>query len=219
MAFDTDLASFKSYIGVWLDVSDLTDGMKETIITLAERRIQRGDGTGQEPGLRVREMETAFSGTISGTGTLSLPSNFLELKHALVDTSPVVKLERKSAEFIYRKYPYRDSNQGKPQFIAREGGTFIFGPAPDSQYVIEGVHYRTLPSMVSDGTINAVFTAYSDIYLKAAVLEGEKLLGRDRRTPTWEPDFKRQLQAANLQGEREEYSGNLRVTADGPGIP
>lgn len=218
MPFNTDLAQFRSFVGLWLDISDLTQPQTETAITMAEKRIERGDGTTAEPGLRVREMETAFSWN-SGSGTISVPSDFLELKSAYIDSSPNQTLEKKSAEFIRNKYSYRSST-GKPKFIAREGSSFIFGPAPDSEYVVKGIYYKKLPSMVSDTTINGIFTAYPDLYLKGTVLEAEKMLGRDRRTPTWEPDFKRQLQAANKLAEQEEWSGSsLRVTADGPGMP
>jgi hypothetical protein len=213
MPFNTDLTSFRSFVGLWLDVSDLTTPQADTAITLAEKRIEKGDGTPNEPGLRVREMETAFAWTITGSGTVSVPSEFLELKSAYIDTSPNKTLEKKNPEFIRSKYPYRSAS-GKPSFIAREGSSFIFGPYPDGEYVVKGIYYKKLPSMVSDATINGIFTAYSDIYLKGTVIECEKLLGRDRRTQTWEPDFKRQLQAANKQREQEEYSGSsLRVTA------
>jgi hypothetical protein len=220
MPFNTDYDSFRSFVGVWLDVSGLASGTLDSIITNAEKRIERGDGTPQEPGLRVREMETAFAWTITGSGTISVPSDFIELKSARIDSSPVVKLEKKSVEFIYSKYPYRGSNLGKPQFIAREASNFIFGPHPDSTYTVKGVYYKRRSSMPTAGTINGVFTAYPDLYLKAAVLEGEKFIGRDQRTAVWEPDFKRQLQSANKQNENEEYSGgSLRVTASGPGFP
>lgn len=218
MPFNTDLASFRSFVGLWIDITDLSQPQCETAITLAEQRIEKGDGTPNEPGLRVREMETAFSWN-SGSGTISVPSDFLELKSAYIDTEPNQTLEKKNPEFIRSKYSHRTST-GKPKFIAREGSNFIFGPAPDSDYVVKGIYYKKLPDMVSDGTINGVFTAYPDIYLKGAVLECEKLLGRDKRTPVWEPDFKRQLQAANKVSEQEEYSGSsLRVTASGPGVP
>lgn len=212
MPFNTDLTSFKSFVGTWMDVT-LASGIVDTAITAAEKRIQRGDGSPTEPGLRVREMETAFAWTITGSGTVSLPSDYLDLKHAYINTSPVQKLERKSPDFIYQAYPTR-SSAGKPKFIAREASTFIFGPYPDDQYVVKGVYYKTIPSMVSDATTNGVFTAYPDLYLKATVLEAEKALGRESRTPAWEPDFKRQLQAANNSAQQEEFSGgSLRVTA------
>lgn len=210
--FDSTLDDFMSHLGVWTDINDLTTQQKETAITLAERRIQRGDGTPNEPGLRVREMETVFSETISGSGTIAVPADFLDLKSAYVDSNPKQVLERKNPEFIRSKYP--TSATGKPKFIAREGSNFIFGPTPDSQYLIKGIYYAKLPSLIDDSTVNGVFSAYSDIYLKGTVLEIEKLIGRERRTQTWEPDFKRQILAANKQAEQEEYSGSsLRVTA------
>jgi hypothetical protein len=218
--YNDDYASFRSFVGVWLDVSGLASGTLDSIISNAEKRIERGDGTPQEPGLRVREMETAFSWTITGSGTISVPSDFIELKSARIDASPAVFLEKKSVDYVYKKYPYRDSNQGTPVVIAREAGNFIFGPSPDSTYTVKGVFYKRRTSMPSAGTVNGVFTAYPDLYLKAAVLEGEKFVGRDQRTAVWEPDFKRQLQSANKQNETEEYSGSsLRVTASGPGVP
>jgi hypothetical protein len=218
--FNDDYASFRSFVGTWVNVAGLSTVDLDTIIINAEKRIERGEGTPQEPGLRVREMETAFAWTITGSGTISVPSDFIELKSARIDASPVVKLEKKSVEFIYTKYPYRGSNLGKPQFIAREAGNFIFGPHPDSTYTVKGVYYKRRSSMPSAGTINGVFTAYPDLYLKASLLEAEKFLGRHDKSRMWEPDFKKQLQSANKQNEGEEYSGgSLRVTASGPWMP
>jgi hypothetical protein len=216
MGFTTDFASFRSSVGSWLDVTDLSTTLLDDAITVGEKRIQRGDGTPNEPGLRVKEMETAFTWTITGSGTVAVPSDFLEMKTIRLDESPAVKLVRKSVEFIYDCYPYRDSNERKPKYFAREGSNFIFGPSPDSQYVVKGVYYKTLTGMVAAATTNGVFTAYPDLFLKAAIIEGEKLLGRDARIPIWEPDFKKGLQSANRQAEIEEYGGStLSVTYSG----
>src|SRR5688572_26789553 len=75
-----------------------TSGFIADWILLAETDIFRR--------LRVREMETALSDTIS-SGTIALPESYVDLKFAYLNTSPVRKLQRKRAEFIYEKYPTR----------------------------------------------------------------------------------------------------------------
>lgn len=192
----TTYAQLKTAVAAWLDVSstDLTSTIDD-LVTVGETRIFRE--------ARTRDMETALSSTIT-TGVIALPTSYVALKFAYIDGSPTQRLERRSAEWIYQKYPQR-SAEGKPQFIAREGSNFIFGPFADSGYLVKGRYYMRLAAL--SGSVNALFTANPDLYLFAALAESEPLIGRDARVPLWEQKYQRILAEVNSEDRQEDASG------------
>ncbi len=176
--------------------SDLTTYIPDWI-TLAESRINKS--------LRVRAMETTQASTIAA-GVIAIPTNYIELKDAYVSsTTPYVNLERKTANWIYDKYPSRSSDN-TPKFIAREGGNFIFGPYPDSNYTVTLVYYNRLAAL-STGT-NSVFTSYPGIWLFGALCESAPWLKNDNRIPVWEQKFKELLAMVQDEDNDEYLSGS-----------
>src|SRR2546423_8208930 len=150
----TTYAELQSAVSNWLKRSDQTSLIPD-FITLAETDIFRN--------LRVRQMETVFSGTIAADGTLALPgSNYLDLKHAYINANPYSTLLRQSPRYIYDHYSTRTATS-RPRYIAREGSSFIFGPYPDSQYAVGGVYYQNLGPLSSSA--HAAFTNNPDVYL------------------------------------------------------
>lgn len=194
----SDYSSLKSAVAGWLDVAaaDLTSQIDD-IIMVGEKRIFRE--------VRTRDMETALSTAISASGTLALPTGYVAMKNMRITTSPVVELERRSAEWIYANYGYQTSS-GIPKYFARDGSNFIFGPFPDSAYGIAGVYYVRLNAISS--TINALFTANPDIYLMAALAESEPLIGRDERIPMWQAKYAEILANVNGEDKTEDQSGS-----------
>ena len=164
-------------------------------ITLAEADIYRR--------LRVKDMETALSVTISG-GVAALPSSYLELKFAYINSSPVQRLKRKTAAWIYENYPTRTAD-GKPVFIAREGSNFIFGPYPDSNYTITGVYYKSLGAVSS--TAHALFTTNPDVYVYGSLLMAVRELKDDKGIARWTPLYEQAIQQAQMASDKEDYSG------------
>lgn len=193
----TTYAQLKTAVTSWLDItaSDLTSVIDD-LVTVGELRIFRE--------CRTRDMEDSISTAIS-SGTIALPSGYVELKHARIDGTPSQPLERRSAEALYEMYPTRSSS-GKPQFIAREGSTFIFGPYPDSGYTVKGVYYKRLTAVASSA--NALFTANPDLYLFACLAESEIVIGRDARIPIWEAKYNKILADVNGEDRREQASGS-----------
>ena len=153
--------------------------------------------------LRVKDMETAFSDTIS-SGTVALPASYIDLKFAYINASPVLRLRRKTAAFIYERYPTRTSS-GKPAFIAREGSNFIFGPFPDSNYAISGVYYKNIGPISSSA--HAVFTNNPDVYLFGTLTMAVRDLKDDKGIARWTPLYEQALQEAQAASDREDYSG------------
>ena len=112
----TTYAELKTAVAAWMDVS--TSALSTTIddlITVAEARIFRE--------VRTRDTEAVLSGTIAA-GVIAVPSDYIALKFAYLNTSPSQILERRDAEWIYSQYPIR-SSAGRPKYIARESGNFI----------------------------------------------------------------------------------------------
>lgn len=173
-------------------------------IRLGEARIYRE--------LRVRQMETALNSTIA-SGVIAVPTGYLEFKNVYVDGTPIQRLERKTAEWMYFNYPTRNSD-GKPCFIAREGSNFIFGPYPDSTYTIKGIYYKKLDALSDSNTSNWLITDCPDLLMYAALIEAQIDIHGDERIGLWEQKYQETKQQVIRADKLEETSGSvLSVTA------
>lgn len=190
----TDYAGLKLAVANRLRRSD-TASYIDDWITLAEADIYRH--------LRTLDMETTLSGTIS-SGVVALPTSYLELKFAYINATPVTRLRRKTAAWIYENYPTRTAD-GKPAFIAREGTNFIFGPYPDSSYTVTGVYYKNLGAVSSSA--HALFLANPDVYLFGSLTMAVRDLKDDAGVARWTPLYKQALVDAQVASDREGYSG------------
>jgi hypothetical protein len=192
-------ADLQTSIKNWLRRSDL-DSVIPDFITLGEQRIYRG--------LRVRQMEEEIDSTISG-GLLPVPSDYVDMKYIYVDNSTKQWLERKSAEWIYRNNPTR--NTDTPLYFARERDNFIFAPSQD--VAVKGTYYKRLPSI--SVTLNDIFTGNSGLWLFAALCETAPYIQNDARLPVWEKKFMDILMEVNTEEFRENASGSrLAMTAE-----
>lgn len=195
--------SFGTSLAVWLTnnnaatIADVGTTVVSDLITVGETRIFRE--------VRDRSMETSFGDSITA-GVLALPASYLALKTAYVNTSPQVSLERRPAEWIRANYP-QSTTSGIPQFIARYGQNFIFGPYPDSGYTINGIYYKQLTA-ISGAALNTLFTTNPDLYFFACLAEGDMVVGRDPRVPVWEAKYQRILMDVNGADKAEESSGS-----------
>ena len=165
--------------------------------------------------IKTREMETALSSTvITSSGLVALPADYIELKNAYIDGSPSSPLQRKSAEWIYQKYPTRSSD-GKPKFIAREGSNFLFGPFPDSSYLVKGIYYAktvvagtsaALTGMLATSPLLWVFKGASDV----AIAMGNAAYGQ-----IWNARYQDLKKTITETDDREEYSGSPPAVTQG----
>ena len=187
----------------WTFNSDEADkhntGMSRTIddlITVAEQRIFRE--------ARTRDTEASIETAIAA-GVIAVPSDYIDLKHAYIDGTPVQTLERRTAEWVYSQYATRSAS-GKPKAIAREASNFIFGPYPDSGYTVKGVYYKKLAAVSS--AAHALFTNNPDLYLFASLAESAILVGRDDRIAMYEAKYQQLLNSINLHAKSENASGS-----------
>jgi hypothetical protein len=190
-------AELSTAIVNWLDVpaASFPSGGISDLITVGEKRLFRE--------ARSRDMEYALSDTIAA-GVIALPASYVSLKFAYINGSPISRLERRPAEWIYQQYPIRSST-GRPKFIGRDSTNFVFGPYPDSGYTVKGIYYRRLT--VIETAPNALFLANPDLYLFACLAECEPLIGRDARITLWEAKYQKILSMINGEDRAEDASG------------
>lgn len=196
MAQITSYGTLKTEVANFLNRTDLTADIP-LFIQFAQKRIYRD--------LRVKAMEASFSSAIA-SGVIAVPTGYIEMKYAYVNISPVQKLERKDAEWIYYNYPTRSAD-GIPLFIAREAENFIFGPYPDSTYTIKGVYYKRLTAFSADADTNWFITDAPDLLLFASLLEAELFINNDQRATIWGTRYNAEKDRIQREDDAEEFSG------------
>jgi hypothetical protein len=197
MALITDYTTLTTAIADYLARNDLTTFVPN-FLQNCQNKLYRT--------MRIRAMETALAGTMA-SGVLALPADYLELKQAYIDTNPPVPLERTTRELIYSKY--RAGNlSGRPRSIARDIDSFIFGPAPDSDYDVAGTYYKLLPILSGDNTTNWFTDNASELLLYGSLLEAQPFLMNDKRIGVWQNFFNDSMASIDLSEQMENHSGS-----------
>ena len=196
MAIITSYDTLQTAVGDYLARSDLTTFLPNFVQNCEAKLLRL---------LRIRQMETALSGTIS-SGVLAVPSDYVQLKYAYVDRSPIQWLEVTTAENIYNTYPVRSGGE-IPVLIAREAGNFIFGPYP-SNVSIKGVYYAK-PDLLRDDADGSNFLTddMPDLLLYGSLLEAEPFIKNDPRVPLWQAMYDRALATVMRESKTEKHSG------------
>lgn len=198
----TTYAELKTAVANWLNRSDLTTYIPD-FIALGEARIYRE--------LRIRTMEASINSVIA-SGVIAIPSDYVELKYAYVDGTPVQYLKRTNAQTLIEQYPTRSSDS-KPTNIATDAGNFIFGPYPDSAYTIKGTYYKRLTALSDSNTTNWFITNAPGILLFAALSESEPFLKNDERVQLWQAKYEQEKNGIEREEMNERFSGGgLRMT-------
>ncbi len=186
----------------WLSRGDLTDAVPGFIQNWEEEFYR-------EPKNFGRFMEASFAGTIAAN-VLAVPSNYLGLKYAYVNTSPARRLDRVSLNQLYGTYP-RNGDIGVPRWIARDLTNFVFGPAPDSTYDIAGVYYAkpTVMRVVDfDAVSHWIIVNAPDLALYGSLLEAAPYIQNDKRLGVWQAIYDKKLQAYRDLSRDEDVSGS-----------
>jgi hypothetical protein len=200
MALVTNYATLVTAIEDYLARADLTTWVPN-FLQNAEQRLYRT--------LRIRSMESALSGTIA-SGVLALDSDFLELKYAYVNRTPVQLLERVAPQEIYGRWPTR-SGGAVPTHIAVDGTNYIFGPYPGA-FDIAGVYYARPALLSGSNTTNWFSDNCPDLLLYGALLEAESFIKNDPRIMVWK-DFYAQALESVKEEESVQRGGPLRTRA------
>ncbi len=199
----TTYTELKVSVADWLNRTDLTSQIAD-FITLAEKNIYRV--------LRVRDMESALS-VVMASGVAAMPSDFLKLKVAYIDGSPINTLVVKSLHNLYEEYPTR-SVHGKPDFIANNVNNFEFAPFPDTNYTLKGTYYARPDALSASNETNFLITNYPDLILYGSLIEAIGLTGDTDRLQEWAAKYENALNSIKREEKQQRTSGSpLRSVA------
>ena len=202
MAVITTYASLQENVGFWLARSNLTSFIPNFVQNWEAKFLRQPRNWG-------RWMEASFTGTIA-SNVLSLPADYLGLKHARIDSSPSSPLDRWSLQQLYTKYP-RNGCPGVPTRIARDLETFVFGPEPDSDYDVAGVYYAKptlIRNFAADAAGHWIIVNAPDLALYGALLEAAPFDRNDVRIPVWQGFYNDALQSYRDLNTDEDVSGS-----------
>ena len=194
----TDL---QASVASWLHRSDLTAVIPD-FIALAEKRIN-GD-------LNARLQDTiATLTTVSGTNTVSLPSDTIDVRSLVVQSSPNSVLNYLTPDQFNTQYAYQYG--GIPRSFTVIGGSIYLGPIPDQAYPIQITYRAALPPLAVNNT-NYLMTQYPAVYLNATICVALDYTRDMDKLPVWESKYKESIQTVNSV---DWYSGsNMRVRGD-----
>lgn len=187
-------ATLQSTVQSYLDRSDL-DSLVPTFIEMAEAKMKRT--------LRHHKMEKrATANTTAGTRTLSLPSDFLEMRSVKRNSTYWVPLESLPPQ-VLNAYA---GVQGVPKYFALVGDELHLDPIPDSVYEIE-MWYFAFAVLSDSNTSNWLLETYPDMYIYGTLLEAEAYLMNDPRLPIWKQAFDEAMKQLNREARITRWGG------------
>ena len=197
MALDT-YANLKTEIASFLNRDDLTAQI-DTFIDLAETRHARD--------LRIREMETVDTSitTVAGTQSYDLPTGYLELRYAMLQTSPYTMLQYMTPADFFRVYNEGEGT-GMPVYYTIVGKKIYLGHSPDSANVLELGFFQRATELSSSNTKNDILTNFPDLYLYGSLAETSPFLMQDERLAVWSSLYKEGVRTANESAQRGRVS-------------
>ena len=197
MALDT-YDNLKSEIASFLNRDDLTANI-DTFIDLAETRHARD--------LRIREMEAVSTSitTVAGTQSYDLPTGYLELRYAMLQTSPYTMLQYMTPADFFRVYNEGEGT-GMPVYYTIVGKKIYLGHSPDSANVLELGFFQRATALSSSNTTNDILTNFPDLYLYGSLAETSPFLMQDERLPVWSSLYKEGVKTANESAQRGRVS-------------
>jgi len=193
----TTYSDLQTTVANYLARSDLTAQIPD-FIRLAEIRLRRD--------LRIRQMmNAATTATVAGDATVSLPSDFLEVRDLIVQTNPVRPVNYISPSVFSRNA--RVTESGVPTDYTILATEFKFAPVPDAAYTLEIVYYAAPPFLTSTNSSNTFLANCPDLLLYASLVEAEPYLMNDARIQVWAGMYDRGLASLTTSDESAQYSG------------
>lgn len=192
----TSYSDLKTSIANYLARTDLADQIPD-FITFAENRLRRE--------LRIRQMlKIATASTAANDSTVSLPSDFLELRDLHLNTTPIEVLTYYAPSVFFRNA--RATDTGRPKAYTITASEIQFAPIPDSVMTVQLLYYAA-PTYLSDSNTSNVFLANcADALLYASLGEAEPYLMNDERLATWAALYQRAIDSLTVSDDRGEYS-------------
>jgi hypothetical protein len=189
-------SDLKTTIANYLARSDLTSQIPD-FITLAENRLRRE--------LRIRQMlKVVTASTVGNDSTLSLPSDFLELRDLHIDSNPDQALEYYNPNIFFRNAMTKVL--GVPKKYTILASELQFAPIPDGVYTMEMLYYAAPVYLSDSNPSNAFLANCPDALIYASLGEAEPYLMNDERLATWAALYQRAIDSLTAADDRGEYS-------------
>ena len=189
----TNYAELQAAIGRWLSRTDMAI-VAPDLITLAETRLNRN--------LRVRQMETTVTQTISGPVN-AFPADWLELRgEPTVDGVPL--------RFVTSdQMQERSGGMGRFEgdFYTIRGNDLVVGSRIANTVSLAYTYYARIPALTDAAPQNWLLITGPDIYLYGSLLEAEPYLKNDPRMETWRALFQVALGDLQVSSEKARFSG------------
>lgn len=201
----TDYATLKQAIVDFTHRTDLA-AFADYFIQGAQEMIN-SDVFDKNEGNGIRAMEGPFTGTITGSGNVGVPSDWLAPKdiQVVVGGGQISTLGFKSASWIYDAYPMR-APAGPPAYMARDNTVFIFGPFPDQPYVLQGTYYLKAALLTSGATTNWMVTAYPLMLHAACMVKAVSFMKDSEALQTWTALYDDLIQGVVDQDKSERWA-------------
>jgi len=200
-----DYNSLKQAVQDWFARSDLGNWI-DYFIQLAEADIYRDIFT-QNQGKGVQAIEAALNTTTIGAGT-PLPTGYIGMKIALVSSNgQTFELQRVTPEFIYTQYPDQTAS-GVPQYFARLGQTFVFGPYPDSAYTLTGTYWQKSNQLTAVNSVTWMVNLIPTVLLAACLKYAARFNKDAEGLSMWDGIYQDGLSKFILADKAEELSGS-----------
>lgn len=197
----SDYGSLVTAVSNWLHRSDLAAQVPD-FITLAELQMNSDIDS------RAMESRTILT-TTAGNEYITLPTDMMEMRRLLLQTSPTVTLKYVTPDEISSDYATGRTDQ--PRVFAVIGGQVQLAPIPDAAYTIELTYKQRIPPLSASSTTNWLITAWPNAYLYGALLAAQPYIVNDARLPTFEAMYRKAIDGIN---SIEWYSGStMRVRA------
>ena len=173
-------AELKTAIGNYLGRGDLTDRADECIDRVEAKFRRR---------LRLRPMESTATGTFaSGTATIALPTDFLQVISFTYEISSGVPRElRPITPQQGDGLEYGES--GLPTWYAFVDGLIRLYPTPDDAYSYTLRHYAKFSPLSASNTTNFLLTDYGDAYEYGCYAEACAYTGDTAELSKWKMGF------------------------------
>jgi len=196
----SNYTELKTAINDWGKRGDAT-GMTDTFIALAESDIWRD--------LRIRDMETRTTGTLSGR-TEALPSDYLESRKLRLTTNPPRELTFRVPESMAI-----EQSSGIPTDYTITD-QIEFNKTPDGSYGYELLYFKSLTALSGAAPTNAVLTRYPTVYLFASLKHYFDWAMNTEESMKYEAKYLQAVNEANISDKKGRYPSGKAMRTERP---
>lgn len=143
-------------------------------------------------------------------GTAPLPSDFIEMRALVANTSPKVSLKLAAPGWAKTSY---SGSSGYPDVYTIIGSTL--GVYPSTSASLTLTYYARIPALSDDAPSNWLLTQRPQLYLYASLIESAPLMLDDGRIATWKGLLDEAISDAQRSDMGTRWSNSV-MTLSGP---